>query len=214
MRRLLLRRIYYDAHQMSAGSVLLDYGCGDGWYLDHIRNQSIIRLGYEQNQTLAQLLSDRLKIRVYHDAERLESEWAGRIDCITLHFVLEHLTDLKGTFAHLARLLKPCGHIYAVLPNINSLEFQLFKSRWHGLDAPRHIVFPDADTLAPVLSPQQLEVIEDRFVRFPNTFAGSVAIRLGGRFLKPLFLMCLPLGMLWCAFDSSGNRALEMRKHV
>jgi SAM-dependent methyltransferase len=214
MRRLLLGRIYFDATTMPAGGVLLDFGCGDGWFLGQIRDSTLTRLGFERDPGLARRVSDQLGAPVYSNVEDLMAKWKGRVDQITLHFVLEHLTDLRQSFEMFRDLLKPGGSIYALVPNIESREFKLFGRRWHGLDAPRHVMFPCPATLTRVLQPLNMEVVRDRFVRFPNTFAGSLAITFGGRFRQVCFLACLPLGVVWTLMAPSGNRAMEIRKRT
>lgn len=212
MRRIVLSDVYYDASKLSSGTTLLDYGCGDGWYLDSLGPYPLTRLGYEPDPAQARRVGEQVGVPVFSDSAAMCDAWKGKVDQIVLHFVLEHVTNLHTTFNVLSELLAPGGKIYAVVPNIASREFKLFGERWHGLDAPRHTLFPDDVALDAVVKKFPLSLQRSSYVRFPNTFAGSLAIRMRGHFTQPLFLLCLPLGMLWSLCDPSGNLSFEWKK--
>ena len=212
VRRALLSHAYFDASQLAAESVLLDYGCGDGWYLDSLATTGSQRLGYEPDSNQAKRVERQIGVPIFSNLEQLVAEWEGRVDQIVMHFVLEHVTNLRDTLAFLVSLLKPGGQIYAVVPNLDSREFRLFGKRWHGFDAPRHTIFPDATSLQKAGENLPLTLLRSTYVRFPNTFAGSMAIRLRGHYVHSLFLLCLPLGIVWSLFDPTGNQCFVWRK--
>jgi len=108
-RRLIMSASYADASAFPEGAVVLDYGCGDGWYLDSLRGRGFTLLGFEPNAEHSESLSARLDLPVFGDAGALVEQYAGGVDIVTMHFVLEHVTDLHSTFADVAKLLKPGG---------------------------------------------------------------------------------------------------------
>jgi len=212
-RRILLSPVYYDVASLRRDQLLLDYGCGDGWFLDRAKRRVSAAYGYEPTAMQASRVAERVGVQVFHDVAALRAPLAGRVDVITMHFVLEHLTDLSGTFALLADLLKPGGTLHAVIPNLDNVEYRGFGSRWHGFDAPRHICFPNADQLKPVLDPLGLRLASDRFVPFPNTLAASLSILFTGRYRLLPFLAFLPLAIVWARLYPRGTRALTFVKH-
>ena len=202
-----MRPVYFDAGTLPAGAVVLDYGCGDGGYLEGFVPERCVRVGYEPDPEHAGRLSVRLGLPVFSDSERLLAEWSEKVDVMTLHFVLEHVTDLEQVFQRAARLLKPGGLLHVVVPHASSFEARLFGRAWHNLDAPRHVSFPEAPVLRSVSSRHGLGLAEERAVPFPNGFAGSVPVVLTGRFRWPLFAAFLPLGIVFSRLFRGGARA-------
>lgn len=212
VRRIILKPVYFDSAQLAKGTCLLDYGCGDGWYLDSLRGCGLNLLGYEPDASHAAALEQGLNIPVYRDLAKLQAEQQGRIGIITMHYVLEHLTDIHGCFALLNRLLVPGGLLYCVVPNIHSWEARLFGALWHGLDAPRHISFPDEPAICRLAEKHAFELITTKTVPFPNTSAASLAVWLAGRYRPTLFLALLPLGLLASRVRPTGTLAFLLKR--
>jgi SAM-dependent methyltransferase len=212
-RRVVMAPVYYDAHALPGDSVLLDYGCGNGAYLRDQAGRGLARLGFESDAALATRLSVRLGLTVYSDRHRMLQERTGQVDAVTLHFVLEHVLDLHGTFADAHELLRPGGLLYVVVPEIGSFEARLFGARWHGLDPPRHISFPDEAAVTRLAQRHGFSVAERRPVPFPNGFAASLPVLLTGRFRFLLFAAFLPLGLAFAhAFPTGATAYLLTRR--
>lgn len=210
MRWLVMGGVYFRAKRLPAGSVVLDYGCGDGSWLESQAGVPVERIGFEMDPAHAARLAARLGIPVYGDPEALERERAGGVDAVTMHFVLEHVTDLHATLARVGRLLKPGGRFYFVVPHASSFEARLFGRKWHNLDPPRHVSFPERDGVDRLAARHGFRVEVDRAAPFPNGFAGSVPVVLSGRFRFPLFLAALPFGFLFSRVFRGGARAYEL----
>jgi SAM-dependent methyltransferase len=206
LRKFLRSPIYYRPRRGEAIR-LLDYGCGDGGYLESIAAAGRERFGYEVDANLAARVADRSGITVYSDREQMLAAVAGTLDVVTAHFVFEHLTDLRDGFATVAKLLKPGGIFYCVVPQYDSTEARLFGRRWHGLDPPRHISFPSPELMQKLGDEAGLLLREHQPVPFANGFAGSLATVPTGRFNMPLFLMLLPIGSIFARLFPGGARA-------
>jgi SAM-dependent methyltransferase len=191
--RLLTRDVYLDP-DCPAGSVILDYGCGSGAYLESLQGRGFELAGLEPDAAHAARVSERLGIPVYSEPDKLDADLSGRVDLLTMHFVLEHVTDLHGTFASVGSLLRPGGVCVMVVPNIASWESRLFGRKWHGLDPPRHISFPGAAVIAALARRHGMRLTHTRSVAFPNGVAGSLPVCLLGRFSYGLFLASVPVG--------------------
>lgn len=142
-------------------ALLLDFGCGDGWFLDASRNPKLNLIGFEAEKSHAAQLSKTLGLPIYGDEKELLRDYESKVDVVTMHFVLEHLTDLNKAFETVQRLLKPNGVFYFIIPNIASWEARLFGKKWHSLDAPRHISFP----------------IENRYINFQSDGISRLPIK-------------------------------------
>ena len=191
---------------------MLDFGCGDDWYLDTVKRSGVQCEGYEFQPDHAMRLQDVLGLPIFSDIDQLIARRAGAYQAITLHNVLEHVVDPRTTIATLARLLAPDGLIFVSVPNADSWEARLFARRWHGLDPPRHISFPSPPVMDAVATSAGLRLVSVKKVAFPNTSAASVVAALTGRYSHPLFLLALPLGLLLSHLAPSGTLAYLMRK--
>lgn len=187
-RRIFQRQVYFRPAAGSGCRTLLDYGCGDGTFLREIQNRFGAVCGFEPGGTHANALSEQLNAPVYSSTEKLRTECAGKLDIITAHYVLEHVNDLRGAFGTFQTLLKSGGLLYIAVPNIRSWESRLFKKRWHGLDAPRHLVFPEAAHFKTLAEKYGFGVPQFSFAAFPNTLAASLATVLTGRCQSALLM--------------------------
>jgi SAM-dependent methyltransferase len=210
LRRLVMSHVYYDLARHPRGSVLLDYGCGDGGYLERYQGKGFTLLGYEGSPAQAARLDGHLGVRVYADMETLLREHEGGVDVLTMHFVLEHLTDPDTAFREVRALLKPGGVFYYVVPHASSFEARLFGKKWHNLDPPRHISFPDSGAARRLADRHGFTVSAERPVAFPNGFAATLPVLLAGRFRLPLFALFLPLGIAFSRLVPTGCRAFHL----
>jgi 2-polyprenyl-3-methyl-5-hydroxy-6-metoxy-1,4-benzoquinol methylase len=108
-RRTLMSGVYSPPSKWPENAFLLDFGCGDGWYLEWCREAGLRCVGFEANAAHATQLGDQLGLPILSDFEKLSATYAGKFDVVTLHFVVEHLTDIRGVFAKLRPLLRPGG---------------------------------------------------------------------------------------------------------
>ena len=196
-RRLVMAPCYYDARSLAPGSVVVDYGCGDGWFLEECgKEEGLKRIGFEANPQHAESLQQGLGIPVFADVDTLLRRHEGGVDVVTQHFVLEHVSNLHEVFATVAKLLRPGGTFYFAVPDIDSWESRLFGKKWHNLDAPRHMSFPNAEVARRLAAEHGLRVVREKRLPFPNGIAGSIPVVLTGRFSFPIFLLALPFGLL------------------
>jgi SAM-dependent methyltransferase len=211
LRRWLARGVHYAVAAEDAGGVLLDYGCGDGSYLAAQRGKSCDLLGFELDPAHAMSLADRLALPIYSDRDALLADRHGQISIITMHYSLEHVADLHTTFATASALLRPGGRLYAVVPNARSWEARWFRRRWHGLDPPRHVSFPDRRAVDTLAAQHGLTVTREDHARFPQTVAGSLSV-VAGRSRSALLAAALPLGLAASAVAPSGSTAFTLRR--
>lgn len=211
-RRIFQRQVYYRAPARSTSGALLDYGCGDGTFLREMRPRFQTLIGFEPVAAHAASLSRQLCLPVTSDETRLGVEWAGKLDVVTAHFVLEHVADLRQAFGVFQKVLKPGGLLHVAVPNIRSWEARLFKRHWHGLDAPRHLAFPEESHFITLAKDYGFGGLCVSQASFPNTLAGSISTVLTGR-CRSVVLMGLTLP---CAFISlmapQGTYRVQMRR--
>jgi SAM-dependent methyltransferase len=211
-RRVLQRQVYFRPCGDAAALTLLDYGCGDGVYLREMAGRYRAMLGYEPGENHATALAESLGVPIYSDPEILLREWAGQVDVITAHYVMEHVVDLHQTLDLFHRVLKPGGLVHIAVPNVRSWEARLFGRKWHGLDPPRHISFPNLDTFQRLAARHGFAGVKRSYAIFPNTLAASLVTVLTGKYDSVWFHLLILPGWAAAALAPSGTEVFEIRK--
>jgi SAM-dependent methyltransferase len=211
-RRVLQRQVYHIPSPDASRQVLLDYGCGDGVYMREMAGSYKSMLGFEPDVALVGRLAESLGVPVYSDADVMAGEWVSSVDIVTAHYVMEHVTDLHHTLQVFHKVLKPGGMLHITVPNIRSWEARLFGRKWHGLDAPRHISFPDLFIFETLAGQHGFENVTRATAIFPNTLAASICTLLTGRYHPFLFNLLIIPSWLVAAVAPSGTEIFQLRK--
>ncbi|MCP3849719.1 MAG: class I SAM-dependent methyltransferase [Gammaproteobacteria bacterium] len=210
-RKMLFSKAMYSPSADSQ-DVLLDYGCGDGSYLMDVLGKVPTLVGFELNTEHAKSLSRMIGVPIYSDEKLLLDDWLGQINTITMNMVLEHLTNLESAFLLANKLLVNQGILYILVPNALSWESKLFKRKWHGLDAPRHVSFPSDGGIVALAKKSNFEVDQKYFVSYPTSIAGSISSLMINKFNYLLFLFFVPVSFILSRMFPSGSKVYVLRK--
>jgi len=125
----------------AAGGRLLDVGCGDGRFLWALDSRRWERFGIELSAQLVALVRSRMPAISLQAGDLHSDELAeGAFDVVTMWHALEHMPDPQRALRRAAALLGPGGVLFVSLPNLDSLQAQLFRRFWYGFDdVPRHL---------------------------------------------------------------------------
>lgn len=135
---------------------LLDVGCGNGQFMDRMRNLGWETTGVEIDPEAAHIgRVAGLDIRCGGILDQVFPE--GMFDVICLNHVIEHLPEPEQTLQHLMRFLKGKGLMVCLSPNPESLLARLTKNDWYGLETPRHLFLPTVSGLSALLERVGLE---------------------------------------------------------
>lgn len=139
------------------GANLLDYGCA---------KSSTIRMLCEQGAGITPHLFDVSERYIPFwrkfaqpgnwSVYTTPPEWDEKFDVVTSFFSLEHIPALSSTMRHVARLLKPDGTFYAIVPNVTTNIADLIV-----VDHCNHFTRPSLERLVRDCGLQVLEV-DDR----------------------------------------------------
>jgi 2-polyprenyl-3-methyl-5-hydroxy-6-metoxy-1,4-benzoquinol methylase len=139
----------------STGSIL-DYGCGTGEFLYHLKNNGWVINGVEPSDGARSKATDLLQNPIHSSIEKIER---SQFDVITLWHVLEHIHDLNEKLVSIKSQLKQDGIIFIAVPNHEATDAQKYGANWAGYDVPRHLWHFSKDSMKKLFDKTGLELI-------------------------------------------------------
>lgn len=121
--------------------LLLDVGCGNGEFLLKMRAHGWRVFGLEPDPAAAAVARAADLHVLGSNIEDAELQ-PNSISVITLHHVIEHLTDFPRAIKSLAGALAPGGVMVSISPNPEGALAKTFRQHWRALDTPRHLQLP------------------------------------------------------------------------
>jgi len=123
------------AKRFGASAAVLDYGCGDGSFVQHLIAAGCTDVsGYEPMP-----IAPATSAPIYRDLDAL-IETGKRFDVIRLHNSIEHLVEVDATMSKLRALLEPGGCVSGETANGAHLSSKTFGALWGYLHYPYHTV--------------------------------------------------------------------------
>lgn len=128
--------------------ILLDVGCGAGFFLDYAKFRGYEVYGIEISDWGYQAANKKLNIKVFKsDLDEIPKGAIPTPDVITMYDVLEHSLDPKLMLSRSYRLLKKDGILIINLPNISSFVSKINGKYWNKLIPPNHTFHFNKETL-------------------------------------------------------------------
>ena len=126
---------------------LLDVGCSIGLFLDLARERGWAGVGIEFAPRALAYARERYGLEVL-DVPLDEAGLADEsFDAVGLLSVLEHTNEPRRMLGDVARVLRPGGAVYVVVPNVESLACRLLHERARTFDGRNHLVYFSPSTL-------------------------------------------------------------------
>ncbi len=138
---------------------VLDVGCGNGGFLNYLRSKDFGVAGVEINKGAVAYCKSHYGIEVFNGPLEL-FEPQGLFDAITMIGTIEHFVNPIKTLDAATRLLKSDGILIFDYPDLGSLEYRITKSRWWGLDLPRHTLQLQRRSVDRILESAGLSCVE------------------------------------------------------
>jgi SAM-dependent methyltransferase len=138
---------------------LLDVGCSIGLFLDLARERGWRGVGLELAPRALGHARNVFGLEVLDmplaDAD-LES---GAFDAVALLSVLEHTVHPGDLLGECARVLRPGGALYVIVPNVESLACRVLRGEARTFDGRNHVVYFSASTLTALLAKAGFESV-------------------------------------------------------
>lgn len=145
-------------------SNLLDIGCGNGKFLNHLDQIGNFNLyGTELEGKSAERASKITNISL-KIGELSESTFQNNyFNAISLYHVFEHLQNPVNDLRIIKKKLKLNGYLTIAIPNIDSWQAKIFKKDWFHLDFPRHLIFFAPNDLIQLMQKNGFEIVKTHY---------------------------------------------------
>jgi 2-polyprenyl-3-methyl-5-hydroxy-6-metoxy-1,4-benzoquinol methylase len=141
---------FYEPRE--AESTLLDFGCGSENFLNSAQEKGWNTIGIDFSDQVVAGIRDRGHQALLMSPtvwDEIENE---SLDFVRMNHVLEHLYHPERNLQAIYAKMKPGAKLHIGVPNPYGISSRIFRSHWHGLDCPRHIVFYPPKLLAKKLA--------------------------------------------------------------
>lgn len=113
---------------------IIDFGCGQGYFLDALRSAGHHCVGIEINE-----LTARSAIRKGHNVISSVQQLTERFDAVASVHVLEHIPDPESLLQTIGKQLAGDRRFYFEVPNFGSWQARVFGFKWLHCEAGLHI---------------------------------------------------------------------------
>ncbi|HEY4512259.1 MAG TPA: class I SAM-dependent methyltransferase [Candidatus Paceibacterota bacterium] len=199
---------------------LLDFGCGNGAYLERMRklHPSWKLFGFDNSEFA--LKETKAKGFEVWSGDLITTEIPdGYFDIVYLSHVIEHLNDPKAALKKIFNILKPGGKIIIITPNFDSIAEKVFGTYWFGLDTPRHLFLFTPKILSRLLTEVGFKVRDVSCVSDVRVALGSLNYLFSRKDMRINFvlwhflrLILIPGGKILSKFKKTSIMSLQAEK--
>jgi 2-polyprenyl-3-methyl-5-hydroxy-6-metoxy-1,4-benzoquinol methylase len=168
---------------------LLDVGCGKGFFLSQIKCDNLDKYGIDINSEA--LESNLAKDATLFQGDFVKYDFNQKFDILTLFHALEHFPNPLDYINKAQTVLNQNGILAIIIPNINSLGFNISKKNWFHLDSPRHLFLPSKKALITSLEESNFEIISvtNPYYEYPFDLYHSMPNKLLKLLIIPFYLI-------------------------
>lgn len=152
VRDIMLKRKLKLVKKEAPGKVLLDIGCGTGYFPHFMKKNGFEAYGMELDADARKFAAENFNLKVDSPDDLLSQKIESKYDVITLWHVLEHLHDSEKYLNWIKNALKDDGALIIALPNCSSYDAKAYGKFWAAYDVPRHLWHFVPETFKPYLS--------------------------------------------------------------
>lgn len=186
------RRLLQERHRIrffrpfAGNGVVLDLGCGRGYFLAACRERGYEVKGYDVSEDGAAYVRSTLGIPVETGDIREGIFPPGSADVITMWHALEHTPDPEVSLGLARKWLAPNGCLVVEVPNHEGLDARRKGDQWEGWQLPYHFFHFTPATLRGLLSRQGFEVVASKTYHSEYLKQTLRNVPLVGLFARPI----------------------------
>lgn len=195
----LINRLYHIARSMALKSkakiinkysgkdegMLLDIGCGTGYFLDQMRGEGWAVTGVEKDEGARKFAKEKFDLNTQEHNYVLQL-LKGSKDVITMWHVLEHIENLDLMMNRLHDILREDGLLVIALPNCHSLDAQAYEQYWAAYDVPRHLWHFSPDNFELLANKYNFKLVDKKPMYFDAFYISMLSEKYKGSFIASL----------------------------
>lgn len=149
---------------------ILDFGCGQGYFLDALRANGHACVGVE----ISALTGRMAAAKGHRVLTTLDALADASFAAVASVHVIEHLPDPAVILALLRQVLAPDAQFYFEVPNYASWQAHLFQARWLHCEPGLHVHHFTAPSFIGLLAQEGYQVHRTRTYSFEHGLLGWV----------------------------------------
>lgn len=154
---------------LSPETRILDVGCGTGIMLWRLREAGLSNTAGIDPYNSEEIKYGNGLVISKKALKDTDGEW----DLITWHHSFEHIADPLGELSKVNELLSDNGRCIIRLPVADSLAWELYKTAWVQIDAPRHIFLHSKNSMGILAEKAGLAIVRIDYDSTAFQFWGS-----------------------------------------
>lgn len=161
--------------EFSKPGTMLDLGCGSGQFLYQMKMKGWETFGVEISQAAA-AVGQKNGLNIFAGTLHEASYSNDMFEYVRSNHSFEHIFNPHETLHEIHRILKPTGKLHIGVPNIESLNANVFGKYWWYLGAPVHTFNYSKHTLPQLLEQHGFKVTSIVFNSDYSGILGSLQI--------------------------------------
>jgi 2-polyprenyl-3-methyl-5-hydroxy-6-metoxy-1,4-benzoquinol methylase len=143
--------ICYLLRARAPGHRLIDLGFGKGYLLQLAKSYGFEVYGTDTSPSQVERLRPQFGDRLHQvTMEDTALPWTG-FDAVVISHVLDHLEKPDEFIGNVFRAMNPDGVLYVAVPDLESVQFQLFGKKWEAISPLAHFQYFQESTLTRLL---------------------------------------------------------------
>lgn len=130
---------------------LLEFGCGEGFFLEEALKRKWEVVGIEISDKLVKICNDK-NILTYKNLSEIPISDNSKFDIAVSIEVIEHLTNPQPYMKAINSLLRSGGGLYMTTPNFNCLSRFILGKKWNNIVFPEHLCYYTVKTMKSMLT--------------------------------------------------------------
>tara|TARA_B100000945_G_scaffold320729_1_gene331786 strand:+ start:378 stop:1265 length:888 start_codon:yes stop_codon:yes gene_type:complete len=195
----------------SGSGLHLDIGCGTGEFLNACKKSGFETEGIEPSKIAREQAAKNYSLIVKEDTD-LSTYKSSKFDSISMWHVLEHISSLNDSIAHLHRILKPGGKLIVAVPNHKSWDSSYYKKNWAAWDVPIHLWHFCQNTITALFKKHKFNLIKIKPMLFDSYYVSLLSEEITSG--KKNFFKALAIGSISNAIGAFTKRGYSSAIYI